>query len=158
MKRLALAVALVAGSAHAQSDTATVSYVVSGVREIQRKTTASIVVANLYLLGGVRQSTPRTAGIENLLLAASERGTQKDPKDILRRALARTGSEIPVAPSEDWTLVSIHTTTSELDSTWSIFAERLMHPTLDSGDVEFVRGQMGSGVRQQIGRASCRER
>jgi zinc protease len=45
--------------------------------------------------------------------------------------------------------VSIHTTTSELDSTWSIFAERLMHPTLDSGDVEFVRGQMVSGVRQR---------
>ena len=144
-----MAVALAAGSAHAQADTATVSYVVSGVRVIQRKTTASIVVANLYLLGGVRQSTPRTAGIENLLLAVSDRGTQKYPKDVLRRALARTGSEIPVAPNEDWTLVSIHTTTSELDSTWSIFAERLMHPTLDSGDVEFVREQMVSGVRQR---------
>ena len=40
-------------------------------------------------------------------------------------------------------------TTSELDSTWSIFAERIMHPTLDSMDVEFVRDQMVSGIRQR---------
>lgn len=149
MKRLILAIALAAGTAGAQADTATVLYTVSGVRVIQRKTTASIVVANLYLLGGVRQLTPRTAGIENFLLAVSEFGTQKYPKDIMRRALARTGSEIPVAPAEDWTLVSVHTTTSELDSTWSIFAERIMHPSLDSTDVEFVRDQMVSGIRQR---------
>lgn len=149
MKRILLALALAATTAGAQSDTATVSYVVSGVRVIQRKTTASIVVANLYLLGGVRQMTPKTAGIENFLLAVSEFGTQKYPKALMRSALARTGSEIPVAPSEDWTLVSVHTTTSELDSTWSIFAERIMHPSLDSADVEFVRDQMVSGVRQR---------
>jgi len=150
MRRLLLAIALAAGTAQAQSDTATVGYVVNGVRVIQRKTTASIVVANLYLLGGVRQTTPRTAGIENFLLAIGDRGTQKYPKDVLRRAIARTGSEIDVAPSVDWTLVSIHTTTSELDSTWSIFADKIMHPTLDSNDVEFVRDQMVSGVRQRV--------
>lgn len=149
MKRLLLALMLAAGTAGAQADTATIMYTVSGVKVIQRKTTASIVVANLYLLGGVRQVTSRTAGIESFLLAISEYGTQKYPRDIMRRALARTGSEIPVAPSEDWTLVSVHTTTSELDSTWAIFAERIMHPSLDSTDIEFVRDQMVSGVRQR---------
>jgi zinc protease len=150
MKRILLALALAAGSAQAQSDTATVSYVVGGVRVIQRKTTASLVVANLYLLGGVRQVTPRTAGIENFLLAVGDFGTQKYPKQVLRRAIARTGSEITASPDDDWTLVSIHTTTSELDSTWAIFAEKIMHPTLDSADVEFVRDQMVSGIRQRI--------
>lgn len=150
MRKLLLALTLAAGSAHAQSDTATVSYVVNGVRVIQRKTTASIVVANLYLLGGVRQATARSAGLENFLLAVGDRGTQKYPKDVLRRALARTGSEIDVNPNEDWTLVSVRTTTNELDSTWSIFADKIMHPTLDSGDVEFVRDQMVSAVRQRV--------
>jgi zinc protease len=150
VRKLLLALTLAAGSAHAQSDTATVSYVVNGVRVIQRKTTASIVVANLYLLGGVRQATARSAGLENFLLAVGDRGTQKYPKDVLRRALARTGSEIDVNPNEDWTLVSVRTTTNELDSTWSIFADKIMHPTLDSGDVEFVRDQMVSAVRQRV--------
>jgi zinc protease len=152
MRRLLMAVAglaFAAGSLHAQSDTATVTYMVNGIRVIQRRTTASIVVANLYLLGGVRQTTVRTAGIENFLLAVSERGTQKYPRDQMRRALARTGSEIDISPGDDWTLVSVHTTTSELDSTWSIVADRLTHPTLDSSDVEFVRGIMVSGVRQR---------
>ena len=150
MKRLLMVLAFAATSLRAQSDTATASYVSSGVRVIQRRTTASLVVANLYLLGGVRQETQRTAGIENFLIAVSDRGTQKYPRDVLRRAMARTGSEILVAPTHDWTVVSIHTTTSELDSTWSIFADRLMHPTLDSNEVEFIRDQMVSGVRQRI--------
>jgi zinc protease len=153
MRRGALVLAFAAGlpgSLHAQADTATVSYVVGGVRVIQRRTTASIVAANLYLLGGVRQETARSAGIENFLLAVSERGTQKYPRDVLRRAMARTGSEINVSPNVDWTLVSVHTTTGELDSTWAIAADRLMHPTLDSTDIEFIRDQMVSGVRQRV--------
>ncbi len=150
MKRILMGLVLAVTSLQAQSDSTTVSYVANGVRVIQRRTTASIVVANIYLLGGVRQETAKTAGIENFLLAVSERGTQKYPRDVLRRAMARTGSEILVAPSHDWTLMTIRTTTSELDSTWAIFAERLMHPTLDTNDVEFIRDQMVSGVRQRI--------
>jgi zinc protease len=150
MNRLMVALALLASSLGAQSDTATVTYVVNGVRVIQRRTTASIVVANLYLLGGVRQTTAQTAGIENFLLEVSDRGTEKYPRDLLRRAKARTGSEIDVEPGEDWTLVGVRTTTGELDSTWAIAADRLMHPTLDSGDVEFVREQMVSAVRQRV--------
>ena len=146
---LASVAAAPAAPAGAQRDTATTSYLVSGVRVIHRRTNASIVVANLYLLGGVRQATPRTAGLENLLLQATEYGTQRYPKTVLRRAMARTGSEIAIQPREDWTLVSVRTTTSELDSTWAIFAERLMHPRLDSADVELVRDQLLSGVRQR---------
>jgi zinc protease len=133
----------------AQADTLTTTYTVSGVRVIHRRTNTSIVAANLYLLGGVRQLTAATAGIETFLLAASERGTARYPKAALRKAMARTGSAINVSPGDDWTLVGIRTTTSELDSTWAIFADRLMRPTLDSAEVELVREQMVSGVRQR---------
>lgn len=141
--------ACAAGVAGAQVDTTTMSYTVGGVRVIQRRTTASIVVANLYLLGGLRQVTPQTAGIEGFLLAVSERGSRAYPREAMRRALARTGSEIGVAPREDWTVVGVHTTPAELDSTWAIFADRLAHPTLDSADVELVRAQLLSDVRQR---------
>ena len=120
-----------------------------GVRVIQRHTNTSIVVANLYLLGGVRQLTPATAGIESFLLDATERGTARYPKNSLRRAMARTGSEIVIAPRTDWTLVGLRTTASELDSTWAIFADRLMRPTLDSSEVELLRSQVVAGVKQR---------
>jgi hypothetical protein len=58
------------------SDTATERFEVAGVRVILRRNVASdVVAANLYLLGGTQQLTPATAGIEALLLTASERGT-----------------------------------------------------------------------------------
>ena len=146
---LALGASAASRPAYAQRETATTSYEVNGVKVIQRRTNTSIVVANLYLLGGVRQLTAQNAGIEGLLLEVSDRGTAKYPKTVLRRAMARTGSGIAIAPNDDWTLVGVRTTTSELDSTWSIFADRLMHPTLDSTEVEFVRGQLLSGLRQR---------
>ena len=151
MKRTLIAALLlgaVAAPASAQRDSAT-TYTVSGVKVIHRRTNTSIVVANLYLLGGVRQATPATAGIETLLLASTERGTKSYPKDVLRRSMARTGSEIVVQPGEDWTLMGVRTTTSELDSVWTIFADRLMRPTLDSGEVEFMRDQLVTGIRQR---------
>ncbi len=154
MKRLILGIALLCGAATAAEaqvprDTATTSYTVSGVKVIHRRTNTSIVVANLYLLGGVRQLTPTTAGIETFLLATTERGTKGYSRDALRRAMARTGSEIVVTPKEDWTLFGVRTTKQELDSAWAIFADRLMRPNLDTSDVEFIRDQLVTGIRQR---------
>lgn len=133
----------------ALADSATSTYSIDGIRVIHRKTNTSIVVANLYLLGGVRQSTPLTPGMEGFLLATTDRGTKHYSRDVLRHAMARTGSDIAIQPNEDWTLVSVRTTTSELDSTWAIFADRLMFPTFDRDEVEFVRDQLVTAVRQR---------
>ena len=72
----------------------TTSFDVSGVHVILRKNDANnVVAANLYLLGGARQVTEATAGIEPILLDVSERGTQKYPKAALtnnRYSIRRT--------------------------------------------------------------------
>ena len=85
----------VAASAAAKSgeDTLTSKFEVSGIPVILRQVTANnVVAANLYLLGGVRQLTPQTQGIETLLLESSEYGTRKYPKNVLRQKMARLGS------------------------------------------------------------------
>lgn len=46
-------------------------------------------------------------------------------------------------------MVGARTTRAELDSTWAILTERVMRPKLDSGDVEFIREQMLTAVRQR---------
>lgn len=132
------------------ADTTTTSYVVSGLRVIQRRVTANdVVAANLYLLGGTRQLTAASQGVEALLFELSERGTRKYPKNLLRRRMARLGSAIVAEPGRDWTMYGLRATTGGLDSTWAIFADRLMHPTLDSAEFELVRAQYLSGVRQR---------
>lgn len=141
----------VAGSAASQSgDTGTVSYDVSGVRVIQRfATTSEIVVANLYLLGGLRQVTHENAGIELLLLDASERGTRSYPREQLRRAMARQGTLISTSVSTDWSSIGLRATRTTFDSTWAVLASRVMEPRLDSADVEILRRQMLAAVRQR---------
>lgn len=131
------------------ADTMTTTYTVGGVKVIHRRANISTVVTNLYLLGGVRGAPAAQAGIENFLLQVSERGTVRYPREALRRAIARTGSELVIESREDWTLVGARTTPAELDSTWAVFADRIMRPRLDSADVEFVRSQMLSAINQR---------
>jgi zinc protease len=128
----------------------TTSFDVSGVQVILRQNSANnVVAANLYLLGGARQVTESNAGIEPILLDVSERGTRQYPKSNLRRAMAKLGSEIVIAPSADWTMFGIRSSTEVFDSTWAIFADRVMHPTLAKPEISVVKAQYLSGIRQR---------
>ena len=102
-------------------DSTTTTFTVGGVRVIHRRAASATVVANLYLLGGVRAAPDGRSGLENFLLQVSERGTARYPRDILRRSMARTGSEMVIEPREDWTLAGLRTVPAELDSAWAIF-------------------------------------
>lgn len=129
---------------------ATTKFEVAGIPVILRRNPANeVVVANLYLLGGARQLTPQTAGIEAMLLAASERGTRKFPGSVLRQRTARLGSTISIEASEDWSAIGLHAIRATFDSTWALLADRVMAPTLAPNDVEIVREQMLTGVRQR---------
>jgi zinc protease len=128
----------------------TTSFDVAGVHVILRQNNANnVVAANLYLLGGSQQVTEGNAGIEPVLLDVSDRGTQRYPKNALRRAMSRLGSEIIVAPGADWTMVGIRSSAEVFDSTWSIFADRITHPILAKSEINLVKAQYLSGIRQR---------
>ncbi|HKY98579.1 MAG TPA: pitrilysin family protein [Gemmatimonadaceae bacterium] len=130
--------------------TATSSFDVGGLKVILRESDANnVVAANLYLLGGTRQVTAANAGIEPLLLEVSDRGTKNYPKTTLRRKMSRLGSEIATVPSDDWTMFGIRATTEVFDSTWAIFADRVMNPTLDAEDVALIKNQFLLGINQR---------
>ena len=128
----------------------TTSFDVAGVHVILRQNNANnVVAANLYLLGGARQLTDANAGIEPFLLEVSDRGTQRYPKNAQRRAMSRLGSEILTAPSADWTMFGIRSSTEVFDSTWAIFADRIMRPALAKSEINLVKAQYLSGIRQR---------
>ena len=129
-------------------DTATSKLLVEGIPVILRQVTANnVVAANLYLLGGVRQLTPETEGIETLLLESSEQGTKKYPKNVLRQKMARLGSAIAVSPGIDWTTIGVRATTTGFDSTWMIMADRIMAPLLLQADVDLVKDQLLEAIK-----------
>lgn len=132
------------------TDSLTVRFEVSGIPVILRRVAANnVVAANLYLLGGVRQLTTATQGIENFLLEATEHGTAKYPRDVLRGKMALLGSAIGVSPGIDWTTIGLRSTVANFDSTWAILADRLIAPTLEPAEVELAREQFVTAVRQR---------
>lgn len=143
------AVTLAARPAPAPDDDNTIAFDVEGIRVILRETDNNIVAANLYLLGGARQLTQRNAGAELMLLDASEHGTRSYPRDVLRRKMSRLGTDIVLDAAKDWTMFGIRSTTETFDSTWAIFADRLMHPLLQPAEVDLVRGRFLSVISQR---------
>ena len=139
-------------TAVALPDTAvTTKFDVDGVTVILRRNTANeVIAANLYLLGGARQITAATAGIEALLLLASERGTRKFPGATVRQRTATLGSTISIEANDDWSAIGLHAIRGTFDSTWAILADRVMAPTLSPGDVEIAREQLIAGARQRM--------
>jgi len=138
---LAIAVALAS---------ATTSFDVSGVHVILRQNDANnVVAANLYLLGGARQVTEANAGIEPILFDVSERGTLHYPKNALRDRMSRLGTEIVTRPTADWTMFGIRSSAEAFDSTWAVFADRVMNPTLSKSEIALVKAQYLSGIRQR---------
>ena len=130
-------------------DSMTTKFTVEGIPVIHRRTSGNLFVANLYLLGGVHLATPQTAGLEPMLLELTERGTRKYPGPSLLRAMARTGSEIGVAASDDYTVYGLRTTTDRIDSTWSIYADRILAPTLTAEDFAFVKQNRMAALAQR---------
>ncbi|HET9004392.1 MAG TPA: pitrilysin family protein [Gemmatimonadaceae bacterium] len=135
------------GASAKASGPTTTDFMVDGVHVVLRQTTANdVVAANLYLLGGTRQLTPETQGIEAMLLIASERGTKRFSKDALRALTARLGSDIVIDPAVDWSMIGARSLRDSFDSTWMVLADRVTAPRLDSAEVERVREQILSDV------------
>ena len=137
-------------AAAVSGDTGTIVYTVDGVKILHRFAASSdIVVANLYLLGGVRQLTAENAGVELLLMDASERGTGSYSRDQLRNQMARLGTSIHTQVTRDWTSIRAEATRQTFDSTWRVLASRVMEPLLDSAEVDLVRRRLLAAVRQR---------
>ena len=89
------------------------------------------------------------AGIEPLASKCLTAG-RRSIRCGARKTSSALGSEIVTSATDDWTMFGIKATTEVLDSTWAIFASRLMEPTLDPADVTLIERsfspESGSGV------------
>ncbi len=115
-------------------------YDVGGIPVIQRRSlSGQVVAAKVYLLGGSRQVNASNAGIEAVLLGASEYGTKNYPGLAVRDAESLTGSEVSVGVEPDWATIGFVGLAEDFDSTWAVVADRLIHPTLDSAAVAIAK-------------------
>lgn len=129
--------------ASAESDTLTVAYDVSGLRVIQRIDRATEGVAvRLYLLGGTRQMSELTAGIERFLLEASAYGTVRFPGARAQRVMVQTACRVTLEAAVDWTVFGCTSLAEDLDTAWAVLADRLLEPTLSDSAVRRARAHL----------------
>lgn len=120
----------------------TARYEVANVQVIQRTTQGSEVVAvRLYLLGGTRQLTAGTAGIEALLLRAIE----------LERGgpMARTGSRPILEFGPDWSVIGFVGLRDDVDSTRAAFTKLLAGPPRSGTAIEQARQELMAAARRR---------
>ena len=123
---------------------------VNGLKVIlRRRASAPTVAVGLFLRGGVRNLTAKTAGIESLMLTSAIEAGQNYPRQAVRRELARTGSTLGASAGSDFSVVSMASTRENFDRMWKLFSDVTMRPSFDAADVNRVRDQMITGLREQ---------
>jgi zinc protease len=116
---------------------------------IKRRPGAPTVAGGLFLRGGVRNLTPATAGIENLMLATAAEASKKFPRELLRRELSRMASTIGAGSNEDFSAISFSSTRPNLDRTWEIFADVILNPAFTKEDFDLVRDRTATALRDE---------
>lgn len=115
---------------------------------VKRRSNAPTVAAGLFIRGGTRNVGDGQAGIENLMLQAATESSKKYSKEYIRRQLASTGSGIGASASKDFSVLSLASTRQHFDQTWQIFTDLAMNPVFEKDDVERVRQQIVTGLRE----------
>ncbi|MFN6962624.1 MAG: M16 family metallopeptidase [Pyrinomonadaceae bacterium] len=121
---------------------------VNGLKVIvKRRPSAATVAAGLFIRGGARNVTDKTAGIENLMVNAAVEAGKKYPRTAVRQAVARSGGSIGASAGRDFSVFSLASTRQSFDRLWDIFADVALDPAFDPSDVERVREQILTGIR-----------
>ena len=149
MRRVVTAAVLAAltlsspADAQQASASGTTKFTVSGIPVIFKPVRANDVVAvRLYLRGGSANLTPRTAGIEALMLEAAQEGTRKYDKDVLNERLVETGTSITSEAGYDFSVLSVRGVRQHWNEAWDLFSEVALNPTFPASEVEIVRARM----------------
>ncbi len=116
---------------------------------VKRRTNSPTVAVGLFLRGGARNLTAENAGIESFMLNVATEASAKFPREMLRRELARTGTKIGSSSAYDFSALSLASTRAAFDRSWAIFTDVALNPSFAPDDVERVREQILSGLREK---------
>jgi zinc protease len=114
---------------------------------VKRRPNSQTVAAGLFFRGGVKNITAQNAGIEGFALSVATEGSQKFPRDVFRRELAKTGSSISSGANYDFSVLALASTKQAFDRSWEIFTDVAINPAFAPSDVELTREKILTGLR-----------
>ena len=116
---------------------------------VKSRENAPTVAASLFVKGGTRNITDKNAGIEAFTLQAATEGSKAYSREVVRRTLATTGSAVGAGVNKDYSSFSFVSTRQNFDKTWDVFADLAMNPSFEKDDVERLRQQFLTGLKNQ---------
>jgi predicted Zn-dependent peptidase len=116
---------------------------------VKRRSNSPTVAVGLFLRGGARNLTAENAGIESFMLSAATEASAKFPREALRRELARNGTQIGGSSNYDFSALSLASTRASFDRSWAVFTDVALNPSFAPEDVERVRDQILTGLREK---------
>ncbi|HTX20130.1 MAG TPA: pitrilysin family protein [Bacteroidota bacterium] len=126
-----------------------VSFSVNGLKVIVKPNSATdIIAASIYYRGGAAVLTSDEAGIEKLALAVAVKASERYPKEILNATLERMNTSISSSATMDFSNIDLQCVRQYFDTSWSVFADVILHPLMAAEDVELERQQALTGLRQ----------
>lgn len=123
---------------------------VNGLKVIvKRRPNSPTVSAGLFIRGGARNLTAANAGIESFMLNVMTEGSRQFPREILRRELSKTASEVGSGSNYDFSALSLASTKQNFDRSWEIFTDIALNPAFAPTDVELTRTKILTGLANQ---------
>ena len=116
---------------------------------LKRRVNSPTVAVGLFLRGGTRNLTRETAGIESFMLNAATEAGKNYPRNVLRREVSRIGAVIGSGANYDYSALSLGTPRADFDRAWSIFTDVALNPSFAPPDVERIKQQILTGLREQ---------
>lgn len=116
---------------------------------VKRRPGAPTVAAGLFIRGGVMNLTPKTAGLENLMLLTATEASAKFPREVMRKELSSMGSSLGASASLDYSVMSLASTRESFDKTWEMFVDAVLHPSFDQADLNIVRDRELTALKNQ---------
>lgn len=148
---LTLIIVLIPSAASAQNAQGPGEFTTAnGLKVIHQRVEGNEVIAvRIYFRGGSRNITDKNAGIETLLLEVAQNGTKNLSKSQINRELARMGTVIESAGTNDYSIIAMRCVRSHFDRSWQILADMLLNPLFEEREVELVRNQLLNALRQE---------
>lgn len=128
----------------------TTDFIVDGLQVILRTVPGSpMVAAGFYLKGGANYMGPNLAGIEPFLFETATRGTETRSKSEINTWLESTGTVFRVVAEYDYSGLIIQSRIDHFTAAWGLLADVLLHPRLESHELEGVRRKIITAIETE---------
>jgi len=111
---------------------------------------SDIVSIGYYLNGGSAYLNTQQSGIERLILSVSPKGSKNFDKETLQGNLEAMGSQIFGKAGTDYSSLQLKCLKDKFEDSWNIFQDIILHPLLDSTEIELEKATQLTYIRSEI--------